>query len=189
MPEREGDSTGPRRVRATARKLSRALSRNAGNESAATPVRMRDYGIFAATRTRRLPREYVIAASPNGIHEAVARKLTEHGIRIEPLAAARRVQVEQFVIENVRQTERAFQGHRETSVTGRFEQRQVDLPPGSIVVRTDQPLGRLAFSLLEPESDDGLTTWNVLDTSLNVGAPHPVLKVVDGERLETRPAP
>ena len=30
--------------------------------------------------------------------------------------------------------------------------------------------------LLEPESDDGLTTWNFLDSSLKAGGLHPVLK-------------
>jgi hypothetical protein len=43
-------------------------------------------------------------------------------------------------------------------------------------VRTKQPLGRLVFYLLEPESDDGLTTWNFLDSDLNNGSAHPVLK-------------
>jgi hypothetical protein len=47
----------------------------------------------------------------------------------------------------------------------------------SLVVRTDQPLGRLAFYLLEPESDDSLTTWNLFDGVLKPGATHPVLKV------------
>ena len=41
------------------------------------------------------------------------------------------------------------------------------MPAGSLVVRTDQPLGRLVFYLLEPESNDGLTTWNVLDEALD----------------------
>jgi hypothetical protein len=61
-------------------------------------------------------------------------------------------------------------------VTGRFEQREVEIPEGSLVVGTKQPLGRLVFYLLEPESDDGLTTWNVLDAALAEGGTHPVLK-------------
>jgi len=54
--------------------------------------------------------------------------------------------------------ERSAQGHRETSVGGQFEQRTLDLPAGSIVVRTDQVLGRIVFYLLDRESDDRLTT-------------------------------
>jgi hypothetical protein len=80
------------------------------------------------------------------------------------------------MIGDVRHAEQAFQGHHVTSVEGRFERREVDVPAGSLVVRTQQPLGRLVFYLLEPESDDGLTTWNFFDSALQVGAPHPVVK-------------
>ena len=71
---------------------------------------------------------------------------------------------------------RLFQGHRETLVSGRFENATVAAPAGTVVVTTGQPLGRLAVYLLEPESDDGLTTWNVLDAALANGTAHPVLK-------------
>jgi hypothetical protein len=63
------------------------------------------------------------------------------------------------------------------------------MPAGSIVVRTNQPLGRLVFYLLEPESNDGLTTWNVLDEALTVGATHPIVKSAPGQTLQTRPSP
>jgi hypothetical protein len=106
----------------------------------------------------------------------VARKLQEHGIIIGSQNSASRVTVEQFVIADVRHAERAFQGHLATSIAGRFERREVDVPAGSLIVRTKQPLGRLVFYLLEPESDDGLTTWNFLDSGLKAGALHPVLK-------------
>jgi len=33
-----------------------------------------------------------------------------------------------------------------------------------------------SISTVEPESDDGLTTWNFLDSVLKVGASHPVRK-------------
>jgi hypothetical protein len=106
----------------------------------------------------------------------VARKLDEHGIIVGRQNSASRVTVEQFVISDVRHAERAFQGHHATSIAGRFERRDIDVPAGSLVVRTKQPLGRLVSYLLEPESDDGLTTWNLLDSELKVGAAHPVLK-------------
>jgi hypothetical protein len=144
--------------------------------AAVTPTLMPDYGQFAGTRTRRVPREYVIAASADRLHEAVAAKLRQHGIRVETLGASARMDVEQLLIDEVRQAERPFQGHRETSVTGRLERRGVDVPAGSLIVRTDQPLGRLVFYLLDPESDDSLAAWNLLDPALKAGQPHPVMK-------------
>jgi hypothetical protein len=98
---------------------------------------------------------------------------------VETLSTPSRFSVDQFAIAQVRHADRAFQGHHETSVTGRYERREVEVPAGSLVVRTTQPLGRLVFYLLEPESDDGLTTWNVFDSALTEGGTHPVLKVVD----------
>jgi hypothetical protein len=154
-------------------------------ESEATPTVMIDYGTFAATRVRQMPPAYVVRPSADGLHQSIARVLTEHGVRVEELTMPARVSVNQFVIAQVRHAEDAFQGHHETSVTGRFERRDVDLPAGSIVVRTNQSLARLVFYLLEPESDDGLTTWNLLDGALSAGGTHPVLKTASGQTLRT----
>ena len=57
------------------------------------------------------------------------------------------------------------------------------LPEGFGPVRAAQPLGILALALLEPQSDDGLVTWNLLDPWLQVGAPYPILRVP--ERITT----
>lgn len=147
-------------------------------ESAATPTSMIVYPGFAPTATRRVPSEYVIRASAGGLLETIARKLQEHGIRFATTSTSSRMTVEQFVIAQVRHSERQFQGHHETSVSGRFERLEVDVPVGSLVVSTHQPLGRLVFYLLEPESDDSLATWNLLDTALTAGGTHPILKTM-----------
>jgi len=158
-------------------------------EDAATPARMIDYGLFAATRSRRVPRAYLVPAAANGVHTAIAERLTQHGVRIDELTAPAALKVERFVIEQVRGAEQPFQGRRETMISGRFEEVTVTAPDGTLVVRTDQPLGPLVFYLLEPESDDGLTTWNVMDAALAPGAAHPVLKILPGQPLQTRPQP
>jgi hypothetical protein len=46
-----------------------------------------------------------------------------------------------------------------------------------MVIRTGQPLSIVAAYLLEPESDDGLTTWNFFDAALRTGDAHPVMRV------------
>jgi Zinc carboxypeptidase len=147
-------------------------------ESVATPTSMTVYDGFLSTATRRVPAEYIVPVSPTGLHEVVERKLREHGILVERREVPSRASVEQFAIAQVRHADQLFQRHHATSVTGRFERRDVDVAPGSLVVRTNQPLGRLAFYLLEPESNDGLTTWNVLDSGLAAGGTHPILKSV-----------
>jgi hypothetical protein len=158
-------------------------------EDAATPERMMDYGLFAATASRRVPGEYLVLPTDGGVHQGIATKLKQHGVRIEELPTATPVRVERFVIQQVRHAERPFQGHAETAIAGRFEETTVTAPAGTLVVRTNQPLGALVFYLLEPESDDGLTTWNVLDAALTPGGTHPVLKAMPGQPLQTRSRP
>jgi hypothetical protein len=158
-------------------------------ESTASPTSMTVFDRFVTTATRPVPREYLMPPSTESLHLAAARLLKAHGIEVEELIAPAQVTADRFVIERVVRAERAFQGHHETSVTGRFERSSVEMPAGSIVVRTNQPLGRLAFYLLEPESNDGLTTWNVLDEGLAVGAIHPILKSVTSQKLQTRLLP
>ena len=85
--------------------------------------------------------------------------------------------IEQFVVDSIVRSARTFQGHNEVRLEGHW----VALPGRSaddvIAVRMDQPLSRLAAYLLDPESDDGLATWNVFDAALAVGRPYPVMRL------------
>ena len=70
---------------------------------------------------------------------------------------------------------RPFQGHNERVVFGSWQATTVELPPGTVAVAVDQPLGRLAFTLLEPRSDDGFANWALLDEQIEAGT-YPVLR-------------
>ena len=70
---------------------------------------------------------------------------------------------------------RAFQGHNERTLYGSWQSTAVELPTGTVAVRVDQPLGRLAFTLLEPRSDDGFANWALLDEQIEAGE-YPVLR-------------
>lgn len=58
-----------------------------------------------------------------------------------------------------------------------FSPANVRVPAGTLLVRTAQPLGLLAFHLLEPEMTDGLATWGFLGDKLEAGNVYPVLKM------------
>jgi len=47
-----------------------------------------------------------------------------------------------------------------------------------VMVRGDQAQAIAALYLLDPESDDGLVTWNLFDGELSPGKPFPILRVV-----------
>jgi hypothetical protein len=131
------------------------------------------YDRFTPTLSRRLPYAYALSRE----HEAAIRLLRLHGMIVERLDADMAAQVERFAVDSVVRAPRAFQRHHEVRVEGRWSRDTRTLPAGTIVVRTGQPLSILTAYLLEPESDDGLTTWNFFDTALRVGEPHPVMRI------------
>ncbi|WP_053333678.1 M14 family metallopeptidase [Gemmatimonas phototrophica] len=107
-----------------------------------------------------------------------ARQLLEaHGVPIRVLTSAVTVALQEFVIDTVVFSGRPFQGHREVSVGGRWREATRELPAGSLVVPSGTRRDLLAMLLLEPESDDGLLTWNVFDSVLEKGKVAPVVRL------------
>lgn len=139
---------------------------------------------FVPTRTVQLPAYYALLPG----NRDIADKLKQHGIAVEQLQKEVTIKAERFYVSELNSAENIFQGHRFTSVKGEWKEEEVSLPAGSIVVSTAQPLGMLAACLLEPESDDGLTTWNFFDRELTRQwgrgyLPHPVLRITDSAPL------
>jgi Zinc carboxypeptidase len=154
-----------------------------------TPVKMQDFGLFAAKRSVPMARAYLFRREDGT--RAVMEKLLQHGIAVEELTSPLTTEVESFVIDSVKKAGRPFQGHTAVTLTGKYKKETMEFPVGSIIVRAAQPLATLAAYLLEPESDDGLTSWNFLDAYLREGKVHPVYKVMGdmtaSARLTERP--
>lgn len=146
----------------------------------AVPVMMKDYGVFAATRSLPMPKGWLIpkALADSPRLAAALDRLRWHGVKIEEMAAEARVNVERFLITELTKQPRAFQGHQEARLKGKFDKVQLVVNAGSLFIPATQPLARLAFYLIEPESDDGLVTWNVIDEGLAVGQTYPIYRVV-----------
>jgi len=138
------------------------------------PVMMRDGGTFEATESETVPGAYFIPAT----ERAAINKLRLHGIVMDELTEDVTVSGERFVIGSSTASAREFQGHTEHTLEGSWEATELTLPAGTMVLHLDQPLGRLAFSLLEPRADDGFTNWNVFDRSLEGADAHPVTRAL-----------
>lgn len=153
------------------------------------PVKMKDYGVFTATATRPLPRGWLLPKSPteNGKLATVIDRLRAHGIVMRTLAANTTVPIERFVISDVTRAERAFQGHRETRLRGTLQEARLSALAGAVFVPANQKLGRLAFYLLEPESDDGVVTWNFVDEGLAPGETYPIYRVTSTSTMRLGP--
>ncbi len=136
------------------------------------PTRMYEYGTFRPTETAVAPEAYYVLPEAEGAIE----RLEAHGVAVVRYAAEREVPVDRFVIDSTTVAQREFQGRHERTVWGHWIATMETLPAGTAYVSVDQPLGRLAFTLLEPRSDDGFVTWAILDEQIEAGT-FPVLRV------------
>ena len=152
----------------------------------AVPVSMKDYGVFTATRSVPLPQGWLIPKPhvDGGRYAAAIERLRLHGLTTQTVAADSQIEVERFLIAEVTRAERLFQGHHETRMTGHYERAMLSAQQGALFIPAAQPLGRLAFYLLEPESDDGLVTWNYIENGLKTGATYPIYRVMDASPLK-----
>jgi hypothetical protein len=154
----------------------------------AAPVMMKDFGVFEVTRSVMMPKGWLIPknTADNGRLSAALDRLRWHGIKIEELTADAVVAVERFSIADITKAPKPFQGHQEARLKGVFDKAQLTVQAGSLYVPANQPLARLAFYLLEPESDDGLVTWNIIEEGLSAGLTYPIYRVTNDARLKTR---
>lgn len=136
------------------------------------PTSMYEYGRFAPTETEIAPEAYYIL--PDAV--AAIERARAHGLAVLPMTPTADMELQRFRIDSTRVAERPFQGHNERTVFGEWETVVESLPEGTGVVPLNQSLGRLAFTLFEPRSDDGLANWAILDDAIEAGR-YPILRV------------
>ena len=130
---------------------------------------------FRPTLVRPMAHGYAI---PYELAEAIER-LHLHGVVMERLQQPLDIEVEQFTVDTIVRESRRFQQHNTVRLQGRWVRGRTTLPAGMVLVRSGQPRSVLAMYLLEPESDDGLVTWNVLDPHLAEGASFPIVRLTE----------
>jgi hypothetical protein len=82
-------------------------------------------------------------------------------------------------VDSIARAPRPFQGHYEVRVEGRWRKAESTPSTGMLLVPISRANAPLVMYLLDPESDDAFATWNLLDASLRVGRPHPVLRITE----------
>ncbi|MDT8341999.1 MAG: M14 family metallopeptidase [Longimicrobiales bacterium] len=136
------------------------------------PTLMREFGTFRGTDFETVPARYLLLPGA----EAAEDRLRAHGVPLAPLGEAGPLTVEVFRVDSTTVAERPFQGRRERTVHGGWVEATRTFPPGTLTVDVSHPLGRLAFYLLEPRSDDGLANWALLDEALD-GGEYPIVRI------------
>lgn len=120
------------------------------------------YADYIPTSTISIPYAYIVRND-----KVVTNLLKTHGIQYELFPDTISLDVEQFQIDSLMPVSRLNQGHYNNMIYGKYiKGNRVRLGSNYVIVKTSQPLGRLASYLLEPQSDDGLIFWNFWDRYL-----------------------
>lgn len=131
---------------------------------------------FDPAMTRRIPNAWVLAATDS----AAVALLRLHGIEVEHLPSGVGGAMSEFIIDSLHSNPREFQKHHETRVFGRWRMGSTRITSDMWIVRGNQRHAVVAMYLLDPESDDGLATWNVFDRELAAGGMYPVRRLLLG---------
>lgn len=112
---------------------------------------------------------------------AVVENLKRHGVVVETLDKETTFDAEVYTVDSATNAANKWQGHVLVVVEATPTRKSITVPAGTTIVRTDQPLGNLVCYWLEPECEDGLTTWNFFDEWCKPGAVFPVARVMGEE--------
>lgn len=151
---------------------------------------MKHVATFTPVLTRELPAYYLIE---DGCIEAV-HALLIHDIDVYRLTKDVTLDAKTYrnFTRDVDPDFGFYEGHtRRLYLNGEWTQETETIPAGTYVVSTSQRHGKLAGVLLEPESNDGLASWNFFDNKISANKRlYPVKKsladygVIAGENLE-----
>jgi hypothetical protein len=138
-------------------------------------IRMPVFDRFVGARREPLTEGFLLPPQ----HSGIVALLRMQGITVERLSAPWQGAVEAFKIDSVTAAPFPFEGHRTVSVEGTWNARSAQVPAGWYYVPTRQRLGVFAAYILEPESEDGLVTWNFMDRDLRRNQEYPFLRLRD----------
>ncbi|MCA8947863.1 MAG: hypothetical protein KDE27_00070, partial [Planctomycetes bacterium] len=142
-----------------------------------SPERMPVLRAFKARTQRKLPNAWAVLQPSKAVIELLGR----HGIEFETLTAAQAAYAERFRVSKKKKPKRPFQGHQELVLEGTWDaSSKLELPAGTLLVKSRQRLAMLAANLLEPTSDDGLSNWNFFEATTDDS--YPVVRVYEQDK-------
>jgi murein tripeptide amidase MpaA len=139
---------------------------------------------YEATKSVKFPFAYLVTISDPLVINLIQR----HGIQVNKLNKSQNLDVLSFKITDLQSEKRLNQGHFTQTITGNWEPQHKEFKAGTFVIRTAQPLANLAAYMLEPQTNDGLLTWNFMDRYLlpqwgkGFNA-YPVYKIIDATEI------
>ena len=143
-------------------------------------IRMPVFDRFTASRRELLPAAYLIPPRLRLVVDLLRRQ----GVEVDSLIQPWRGPAQAFAVDSLT-VDPLFEGHRTVQAEGRWigEAGDTAIAAGWYLVATTQPLGVLAAYLLEPASEDGVVTWNLLDREIQPRSPYPILRMRSRPRI------
>ncbi|MFM1931468.1 MAG: hypothetical protein RL226_771 [Bacteroidota bacterium] len=118
---------------------------------------------YVSDRQVVVPEFYII---PQAWREVIAL-LELNGVQLERFPGPKQLDVETYVLDEVKFGTRPYEGHFLHTLNGwHLEQRTVQIQKGDVLVKTNQPAKRFIVEILEPMADDALFRWNYFDSVL-----------------------
>jgi dipeptidyl-peptidase 4 len=118
--------------------------------------------LYVASATRARPWAY---AFDGNLHK-VAELLRRHAIEVERLESPVETAVERFRLDSIRWAPAPYQNHLNATARVGVVAETATLPAGTYVVRMTQNAARVISELMEPDTDDSVVVWNLLDHAL-----------------------
>lgn len=144
-----------------------------------------DWSASKIDRSIPLPHAYLLPARETN----AIRLLQRHGVVVGELVEETRANAEAHEILSAKRAEQPYQQRHMVALETELVSETLDLRPGSFIIRTSQPLGKLAALLLEPGSEDGLGAWGLMGGEWNAGADFPAKRIPAETSLLTLPLP
>lgn len=140
---------------------------------------------YVPTKSVKFPFAYLVTLSD----PQVVNLLQRHGIQVGKLNRPEMLEVESFQMTELTPEKRLNQGHYIHSAKGTWINNKMEFKAGTYIIRTAQPLANLAAYLLEPQTNDGVLTWNFLDRYLlpqweSGFNPYPIYKIINPVKIE-----
>lgn len=124
------------------------------------------YSEMAPRTTNTMPRGYLLGSE----WSSVVKTLRRHSIPVHHLTQPFETEVEIFDLTHAEFAAMPYQGHHPLDdIRGSWHREARTFAPGTYWIPLDHPAGLTAMHLLEPESPDGLLTWNAFDTIFERG--------------------
>jgi predicted deacylase len=117
---------------------------------------------YVASETRPRPWGYAFDARLNDLADFLRR----HAIQVERLRAPAAVNAEKFRLTGIEWASSPYQNHLNATPTVQLIPEQMQLPEGTYLVRMTQNAAALISELMEPDTDDSIVVWNLLDHSI-----------------------